>query len=81
LIGYIPGATNGYEIDFDGELFIIGSDSFYSLLDSKKLAIQGKASFDIDDKVGLGNVYSRMEITKSPLPIKRGYLEVRRTFI
>lgn len=72
LIGYIPGATNGYEIDFDGELFIIGSDSFYSLLDSKKLAIQGKASFDIDDKVGLGNVYSQNGNYKISIANKEG---------
>jgi len=59
LIGYIPGATNGYETDFDGELFEMGSDSFYSVLGTKKLAIQGKAnSFSVDDVVGLGNVYS-----------------------
>lgn len=72
MIGYIPGATNGYEIDFDGELFIIGSDSFYSLLDSKKLAIQGKASFDIDDKVGLGNVYSQNGNYKISIANKEG---------
>ena len=59
LIGYITGATNNYETDFDGELFEVGSDSFYSLLGAKKLAIQGKADiFSEDDVVGLGNVYS-----------------------
>jgi len=60
LIGYIPGATNDYETDFDGELFAVGSDSFYSILGAKKLAIQGKSNyFTIDDKVGLGNIYSQ----------------------
>ena len=59
LVGYITGATNDYETDFDGELFEVGSDSFYSLLGAKKLAIQGKADiFSADDVVGLGNVYS-----------------------
>ncbi len=57
LLGYSAKATNGYELAFDTELFQIGSDSFYSLLDSKKLGIQGRASFTKDDKVGLGNVY------------------------
>jgi len=57
LVGYAPGATNGYELAYDTELFVIGSDSFYSLLDSKKLAIQGRASFTKEDKVTLGNVY------------------------
>ena len=59
LVGYITGATNNYETDFDGELFEVGSDSCYSLLGAKKLAIQGKADiFSEDDVVGLGNVYS-----------------------
>lgn len=59
LIGYIPTATNDFEIDYDGELFVVGSDSFYSILGSKKLAIQGKTTFDEDDKVILGNEYSQ----------------------
>ena len=59
LIGYIPAASDDFEIDFDGELFVVGSDAFYSVLGSKKLAIQGKSSFDADDKVALANVYSK----------------------
>ncbi len=60
LIGYVSGATDGYETDFDGELFAIGSDSFYSILGARKLAIQGKADrFSVEDKITLGNVYSQ----------------------
>ena len=59
LVGYITGASNDFETDFDGELFEVGSDSFYSLLGAKKLAIQGKADvFSADDVVSIGNVYS-----------------------
>lgn len=58
LVAYMPEATNDFEINYDGELFVIGSDAFYSTLGSKKLAIQGKADFNADDKVVLGNVYS-----------------------
>ncbi|WP_312751881.1 T9SS type A sorting domain-containing protein [Epilithonimonas hominis] len=59
LVGYITGASNDFETDFDGELFVVGSDSFYSLLGAKKLAIQGKADvFSADDVVSIGNVYS-----------------------
>ncbi len=59
LVGYIPGATNGYETDFDSELLAIGSDSFYSSLDARKLAIQGKGvEFSIDDVIALGSVFS-----------------------
>jgi len=59
LVAYMPEATNDFEINYDGELFVIGSDSFYSILGSRKLAIQGKADFNVDDKVTLGNVYSK----------------------
>jgi len=59
LVGYIPGATNDFETDFDGELFVVGSDSFYSVLGAKKLAIQGRSGdFSTEDVVPLGNVYS-----------------------
>ena len=59
LVGYINGATNDFETDFDGELFVVGSDSFYSVLGAKKLAIQGKSNaFSTEDVVPLGTVYS-----------------------
>ncbi|WP_166668246.1 T9SS type A sorting domain-containing protein [Epilithonimonas xixisoli] len=59
LVGYIPGATDGYEIDFDGELFVVGSDSFYSVLGARKLAINGKSdAFSVEDVVPVGNVFS-----------------------
>lgn len=58
LIGYIPGASDAYEKDFDGELFAVGSDSFYSILGAKKLGIQGKGeAFSADDVVPIGNVF------------------------
>ncbi len=42
LIGYMPAATNGYDSDFDTELLAVGTDSFWSILDSKKLGIQAR---------------------------------------
>lgn len=60
LVGYIPGATNNFETDFDGELFSVGSDSFYSIVGVKKLGIQGRSNnFSTDDKITIGNVYSQ----------------------
>jgi len=54
LIGYIPGATSGYEKDFDAESMGMSSDLFYSVLEDKKLLIQGKGEFDAEDKILLG---------------------------
>lgn len=54
LIGYVNGATNGYEPDYDAELMSMSSDAFYSLLEDRKLQIQGKGAFDQTDQVKLG---------------------------
>jgi len=76
LVGYIEGATNNYETDFDGELFAVGSDSFYSILGSKKLAIQGKANqFSADDVVVLGNAFATDGTYKIKLQTAEGIFE------
>ena len=72
LVGYLPGATNGFEIDYDGELFVVGTDAFYSTLDSKKLIIQGKAEFINDDIVPLGLKYAANGNYKISLGDKEG---------
>ena len=55
LVGYVAGASNQYEDDFDAELLVVGGDSFYTLLQNKKLGIQGKQyPFNADDVVDLG---------------------------
>lgn len=54
LIAYVKGATNNYELDYDAELLTVASDSFYSDLQGKKLAIQGKYPFANNDAVVLG---------------------------
>ena len=76
LIGYIEGATNNYETDFDGELFAIGSDSFYSILGAKKLAIQGKSNqFSTDDVVSVGNTFATDGTYKIKLQMGEGIFE------
>ena len=43
LIGYVAGATNDFEWDYDAPLLSVGSDSFYSLLNYDTLGIQGRS--------------------------------------
>lgn len=58
LIGYVAGATDGYEQDFDAEAFGDFSDLFYSVLGNKKMVIQGRnEDFSADDKVDLGAIF------------------------
>ena len=55
LIGYVQGATNDFEQDYDAEVLGLSSDLFYSIIPNKKLLIQGRTSdFMIQDKVDLG---------------------------
>lgn len=55
LIAYVEGGTNNYELDYDAELLVEGSDSFYSLLNTQKLGIQGRNyPFNNTDMVTLG---------------------------
>ena len=55
LVGYVPNATNAYDIRFDGESFGGNQVTFYSILDTKNLVIQGRGlPFNIQDEVPLG---------------------------
>jgi len=72
LVGHIPGATNNFEIDYDGELFVLGSDAFYSVLGNKKLAIQGRADFNMEDVIPVGTKYASDGTYKISLSKKEG---------
>ena len=56
MVGYIDQATNAFDDGFDAEVLEAGNSvSFYSVLDTKKLSIQGKAlPFAETDQIPLG---------------------------
>lgn len=55
LVGYIYGATDAFDTQFDGETFGGNEVSLYSVLETKKLVIQGRAlPFLVQDVVPLG---------------------------
>jgi hypothetical protein len=55
LVAYVQGATMGKDREFDGEHFSDGAANLFSLLDAKRLVIQGRAlPFSADDQVPLG---------------------------
>jgi hypothetical protein len=60
LIGYLDGATNNWDINYDGTTLSGNSYvDFYSINDAKKLTVQGRAMpFDNTDLVPLGYVSS-----------------------
>jgi hypothetical protein len=55
LVGYIDGATNGFDRLYDGDSFTNNEINIYSLINERALVIQGKAlPFDDNDVVPLG---------------------------
>lgn len=55
LVGYISGATNGYDRDFDGRNFGENVVKLYSILEDDHLAIQGRAlPFQDTESIPLG---------------------------
>ncbi|WP_396151496.1 T9SS sorting signal type C domain-containing protein [Flavobacterium sp.] len=56
LVGYVNGASNEFDFKYDGEVSEVGNPvSFYSVLNDKKLAIQGRAMpFAESDLIPLG---------------------------
>lgn len=55
LIAYVPGATDGFEQDFDVEVFSEGSDAIYTVLNDQKLIIQAlEHPMNLYDVIPLG---------------------------
>lgn len=55
LVGYVDDASNDYDLVYDAPIAMSSSDNFYTISDTKKLAIQGRNSSDvINDRVMLG---------------------------
>ena len=73
LIGYIPGATNDFEWDYDAPLFSVASDSFYSILGEEKLGIQGRVyPLNTKDVVALGTKHFEVGMYTISLGDKEG---------
>lgn len=58
LLAHMDAATNGYDADYDADLLTIADDSFFSKLDTHKLQIQAKTSFNDQDMIPLGVKYA-----------------------
>lgn len=53
-VAYLNAASDSFD-HYDSKAIFTGSDAFYTIADTKKLLIQGKAAFDTDDIVPLGS--------------------------
>ncbi len=59
LVAHVPYATNGYDEDYDADMFSVGSDAFYSIVSPYRLQIQARNSpINNSDVIGLGYVSS-----------------------
>ncbi|MBZ4034232.1 T9SS sorting signal type C domain-containing protein [Flavobacterium sp. 17A] len=88
LIGYIEGATNGWDVNYDGiSLDANKYADFYSINEGKKLVIQGRAlPFDPSDTIPLGyrsairgNLIISIDRTDGDLAQKDIYLQDKET--
>jgi hypothetical protein len=58
LIGYMSGATSGFDEAYDGPINSLSTIKFYSFIESQKLIIQGKGVFNKSDAINIGYVNS-----------------------
>lgn len=72
LIGHFPNATDGYDANYDAELFTLGDDSLYSILDESKLQIQAKGDFQEDAQFILGTQFAQAGIYRFELEDPEG---------
>lgn len=72
LIGHFPNATDGYDANYDAELFTLGDDSLYSILDERKLQIQAKGDFQEDAQFILGTQFAQAGIYRFELEDPEG---------
>lgn len=78
LIGFIPGATDDFENDFDSPLFSVGSDAIYSILGDEKLGIQGlEYPMNINEVIPIGVKHFTYGKYKIALAQKEGILKER----
>lgn len=76
LLGYANDALNNYDAKYDAEIISNSSDGFYSVLEDKKLAIQGREfSLMKDDIVNLGCSYYAPGIYTIKLENKDGVFD------
>lgn len=73
LVGYVNGATNQYDGDYDADVMSLGDDSVYTLLGSQKLQIDGrKYPLSTEDIIPLGTKYAEDGIYLLSLATKEG---------
>jgi len=73
LVAHVPYATDGYDEDYDANLFSLGQDSFFSVVSPYRLQIQARHyPITAADHFGLGYVSSVAGIAKIALDDKEG---------
>ncbi len=82
LVGYVEGATNGYESKFDGQSFCGSQIDIYSILSGQKLNIQGRGlPFDESDIVPLGVKVANAGTYTIAIHEKDGFLSSQNIYI
>ncbi len=76
LVGYVPEATNDYEIDYDAPLMGVGSDAIYTKLHDRNLQIQGRQyPLETSDVVALETNHDATGLHTISMTIAEGIFE------
>ena len=83
LVGYIENASNTYDAGYDGEIMEVGNSvSFYSLLDGKKLSIQGRSlAFDVNEEIPVGIRVTAAGTYTISLSDKDGFFDTQEIYL
>jgi len=83
LVGYIENATNAFDSGYDGEAIDAGNAvNFYSILDDKKLSIQGRGlDFDNEEQIPLGFHVTNAGLYTIRLSEKDGFFTTQSAYL
>jgi len=82
LVGYLEGATNSFDEAYDGLINSLSTIKFFSILDEKKLIIQGKGDFFDTDRIQLGyDLSEQSEILTISLIKKEGIFNTQKVYL
>ncbi len=72
LLAHLPEATDAYDRNHDADLFTVGDDSFYSLLQDRKMQIQARGEFTNEAQIPLGTQHFKNGAYKIELETPEG---------
>lgn len=82
LVGYMSGATNGFDEAYDGPINSLSDIKFYTVLGDEKLVIQGKGDFVDSDRLNMSyELTTPSEMLTISLTKKEGIFATQKIYL